>query len=155
MLRGNEQLEAVLAGVAGARDVAVHAGDGALDEAEVRELPGVAGVLRQQLLGTGALEGEEAHLAGPVFHRHAGWKVSSQPGHILFAIRRVDHDHEIGRRALVDDQVVDDATVLATHQVVLRVPCLHARHIVGHDAVEESLRIAALDVEPAHVRHVE
>ena len=133
-----EQLEAVLAGVAGARDerrlaARVALGDGVVLErgqVDVRQRP-------EQLRRTRALDGDERRPQRSIVERRV---VAGQPLAQLvdddLAVRRVGHDHEAVRGDAVDDQVVDDPAVGRADHAVVRATLGQPRRIADERSGE-------------------
>src|SRR5438445_11521492 len=116
-LAADEELEAVLARIAGARDQSVDPGHVALAKTKVRD--GLQAFAPKQLLGPRALECDQAELEGAVLDLDVARRVLAKPTQVGLAVGCVHHDKETFAAA-VDDEVVDDATRLVAEQVVLR-----------------------------------
>ncbi len=167
-LRGRHaDLEAVFAGVAGAGDHRFAkrriGNDDGVERLEVFRwrLGG-----RQHLphLGAGvrALHGDQRDRIVAVAargDRHAavgGGVLLIHPGDVFFGGAGVDDDAEPFFGQEIDDQVVDDAAFGIEHA---RVQGL-ARHlqlvdVIGQEATQERAHVGALDVDDAHMGHVE
>jgi hypothetical protein len=78
----------------------------------------------------------------------------ADPRHILVAVGGVDDQHE-AIVVPVDDQVVQDAAVLAQEGRVLRPPWLQLGRVVGREVLHARLGIAPADLHLAHMRDVE
>jgi hypothetical protein len=110
---GARQLEAVLAGVAGAAGDHRDAGDGGVGEAEGADLGQRAAgeAVDQDRRGLGALHGDQRGGVGDVLEIDHAADLLAHPRHVLVAVRRVDDDEVLVLGALVEDAVVDDAAV--------------------------------------------
>ena len=157
----DEQLVAVLAGVAGAADGdlggAVRAGAG--HEGHVGQLPGDAEQL-EHLQRPGPLHGEDGDLLVPVGDRDPRRRLVGQPAEHLGGVGRVGHEQHVVRTVQVDDQVVDDAAGLrvAVGQAaerVLRLPRADLPEVVAQASVHELRRARPADRAGAEVGDVE
>src|SRR6266568_3694618 len=106
LLAADEQLEAVLARVAGARDQRVDAGHVAVPKSKVRDR--IESVAWQQLLCARPLERNEPELERAVLDLDIARRMLPKPPEVGFAVGRVDDD-EKPFAASVHDEVVDDA----------------------------------------------
>ena len=100
LLRRHEHLEAVLAGVAGPRDGAAHAGDLAVGEPVVLDARQVHVAQRlQHLARERALQGDQ-RVARAGVHRGdvEAPGLLDDPGEVLLDVRRVDDEQEVVRR---------------------------------------------------------
>lgn len=157
VLRLHEQLEAVLAGVAGARDQRRDAGDRSGQTGVVLQAVQIGvGERREDARGLGALHGEQrvgvpvvAHL-GVEPGRPLGQRVQDDLG-----VGGVGDDHVLGLFEPIDDQVVQDAAVLAADHGVARPARLHGADVADQREVQQLGRLRAGDGDLTHVRQVE
>ena len=157
---GAVDLEAVFTGIARARDQRLVAVD--LELAEVIEFE-VFQVdshdLAHDLFGVGALESQFADFIGDICQSNVivavGLHLLFEPGEILVDVRSVDNEQNRLRAALVDEQVVDNAAVVARKHSVGYLTGGHRSHLVGEHAVDELNGVGAFDEELAHVADVE
>ena len=165
------QLEAVLAGVAGARDehgLALELGGDRAVVLERRDgggevLPVVAGALDaealrllQDLERVGPLDRDERDVVGLV--EHVGLERRGAVAQLLgddLAVRGVRDDHVAVLAGAVHDEVVDHAAVAREQQRVLRLPLGDRRELARERVVERVGRLGADDDDLAHVREVE
>src|SRR2546430_12988158 len=77
-----------------------------------------------------------------------------EPLEVLLAIRSIDDDEE-PLATPVNDEVVDDPTLLVAQEVVLGLAVDERRDVVGDQVLEERRRRLPRDAEAAHVRDVE
>ena len=146
----DEQLDPTLAGVPRSVDDALDPVDPARRERERRRV-----VETEALDRAGTLHGEESALARDVAHVRATRLALLQPLIVVARVRRVDDQEVPARLEPVDDQVVDDAATLVREERVLRTSDLDPVEVVREQALEEVLRVRALDLELTHVRDVE
>jgi hypothetical protein len=151
-----EQLDAVLAGVAGAADERRAAGQRAPRGAEARGQRRIGHRL-DDLARPRALDGEHrvplVGVADLGLGELAG--MGLEPGQVLVVVGGVgDRQEPIGRDA-VGEEVVEHAAVVAAQDRVLRAADGDVLDVVGQQALEQvrGLRPARLDL--AHVRDVE
>ena len=147
----HEQLDALLARVAGAVDHAGDAVDLALRERERRRLGEPEPLERAR-----PLHGDQRRTRRRRRGRPSRDLALLQPLEVDVRVRRVDDQQEPARVELVDDQVVDDPAALVRQQRVLRLA--DARSGRGRSraaTARSSLRARPLDLELAHVRDVE
>src|SRR5262249_27403534 len=149
-----EQLEAVLAGVPGPRDDRRHAGNAAAADTKGGHGSEVDALHGEHFGGPGALQCQEAHVAAVVNDFPSGSLVLAEPGHVLFPVGRID-DEPPAAGAAIDDQVVDNASIRQTQQVVLCLVESEATKVVGHQTLQELARRGATDLVATHVAHVE
>ena len=62
-------------------------------------------------------------------------QVLPQPGHVLLPVAGVDDHQEVVLAAPIDDQVVEDASVLPAEQRVLRSANPDLGHVIGQQAL--------------------
>ena len=157
----DEDLEPVLAGVAGARDDRARIRDACPDDAERRQgfdrlLADLeVGDARQDRRRSGTLDRDEGHLAGPVVESDAGRQVGLDVREILGDVRGV-HDHEvlvIGEA--VDDHVIDDRSTLVREEPVARLAHGEARDVARDEPVDRRAGAGPDEEELAHVREIE
>src|ERR1043165_1734739 len=155
--RREVELEAVLAGVAGAGDDGIDAVDVAAREAVVLDRTEVDVDERLEVaLRVRALERELRVVRAlvPDFRIHA-LRAVGEPLEVLVLIRGVDDDEVVVRADAIDEDVVDEAGGGVEKAVVLRAAVLELRDVVAGGALEQRERVGALDRELAHVRDVE
>ena len=156
----DDELEAVLAGVAGAADKGVNARDLTGHRRVIRQL--VDGLLLvvlderdEDLRGLGALDGDHGNVAGLGLEVHVKAVralVESLPDDV--DVRRVGDDEELRLAQAVGDEVVEDAAVFGDDHRVLRL-AHRERGEVRDKRVGEELRGAvAVDPDFAHVGEV-
>ena len=167
---GHEDLEAVLAGVAGAGQQQVESG--AVDQERhfhrgVVLQPGDVCVLgrrdkpEQNVLRLGALDGDQRRFGRGVLHGdvEAGGAFPQGRGHHLGVACVRDHQvlgcsvRSCGEA--VRDQVVDDAAVGVTDQRVLCLAHRHGRDLSDQGVVQECCGVRAGDPDFTHVGEVE
>ena len=152
---GEDGLDAVFAGVAGAAD-------GELEDEEILDAEGIA-FERGNFLGEfadlghdlGALQGDHGGGLGLVVDgdaqvRDAGLEVVED----LFAVGRVDDEQPMVGEA-VDDDVVHDAAAVVADQAVAAGELVHVADVACGDAFDESAGVPAGDFDAAHVGDVE
>src|SRR5689334_3993549 len=150
------QLEAVFAGVAGARDEALHAGDFPLREVVVRNHPNAdARELADERLGLGALHREQRRFVGDVAQPHVRAELlRDDVVPVLLNVRRVYDHHQLVFKA-IDEAVVYEGAVFRENAGVLRLARLQRADVIAGHALHEGVAIRARDLEFAHVRDVE
>ena len=152
-----EQLEAVLAGVAGAGDEGFHAVEGHPRAGVVGQGGGVVAKQRlQHLERTRALDRnqrERFRIVGQLYVEVAlaGLKRGPHGG----GVRGVGHDHEVVLAEAVGDQVVQDAAVLGDDHGVLRLAVFQRGEVGDEGVVQKRGGVGALDGDLAHVGQVE
>ena len=155
-VRGDEDLEAVLAGVPGAGDDrrdSVHRPFGEAVERHLREVD--RGERLEDRLGLRSLQGQQRELVAQVVEPAARRLLGEQPVPVLLDVRGV-HDHEVAALgAAVDDDVVHRAARGHGQRGVLRLPVHELRDVVGRHALQEGEGALPLDLELAHVGDVE
>src|SRR5690606_4112838 len=153
VLGAAEELEAVLAGVAGPRHDGRLAGEVRLGEAEVADRGEVdRGEWLQGGLRPGTLESQEGQ-AVAVVSKHGSLR--SEPGKVRLAVGRVDHDEDPLCREAVADHVVDHLALVVDDDGVERPAVLDSAEVVGDQPVAVLERAGPLEDEDAHVRDVE
>ena len=100
------------------------------------------------------MHGQQCRAVRAVLQLDVGRAVIQQPLEVLGRVAGVHHHHEVVFEA-VDQQVVHDPAVRATHRRVDRLPRRCGGQVVGHSVAQELERARTLDVELAHVRDVE
>src|SRR5712692_3601474 len=148
----DEDLEAILTRVPGARHERAHARHLTWAKAEIWEV--VKSLRGQELLGPRTLKCDQRQFERAVLDFNRGWRVAAHPIEISFAIGGVDDD---GERivAPVHDQVVEDSSLVIAHEVVLRAPAADAGQVVREQALQEGDAGFAGHLEATHVRDVE
>ncbi len=147
---GHEQLDAGLAGVAGAGDDRAHAAHLGLGEGERLE--------RRQLDEAGrggALQREHRDPLGQIVELDAVRQVADEPLAVGVDARGVDDQQHVVVGEPVGDQVVDRAAALVQEQRVLGMAGADAVEVVREHPLDERDRPGAADLELAHVRDVE
>ena len=156
-LRRHEQLDPVLARVAGAGDEdVVDAGDGRRDGAEpLREL--AVGELRDQVARLRPLDGEHRVVVERVVDRDVVElaRVLLEPREVLLVVARVGDGEEVVGPEAVGEEVVQDAAVGLGEDAVLRAVLGDLADVVGEDALQERLRVRPTGLDLAHVADVE
>jgi hypothetical protein len=147
---GAAQLDALLAGVPGARD---HDLDPVELTHRVRERQRV--VDAQPLERPRALHRDQAVLVGGVAYLAAVRLAIPEPGEDGLAVRRVDDEIELPVREPVRDEIVDDPARLVREQRVLRTSVCEPVDVVREHRLQEGLRARPVHVDLSHVRHVE
>ena len=157
VLAGGVDLIAQLAGVAGAGDHAVHAGDLDVGQGGVIALGDL--VFGQQLLHDGrclgALEGQLSHGVGDVLGLGAGQHVLGHVGKVLFPVGGVHHGQVRLFAELIHHQVVDGAALLVAHGAVAHLVDGHAVVVVGQQVVQGVQGRGAGEQDLTHVGHIE
>ena len=150
-------LDAVLAGVAGAADQAVDAGDrdgcGAHPRREV-----AAGDPLDRGARLGALDGEHRVAVRHVGDLHVEARgVVGQPGVVALVVGRVGDRQEARTVAgqPIGEEVVEHSPVLAAEQRVLGSAFGELGHVVGQQPLQERLGVWTTRLDLAHVRDVE
>src|SRR5581483_10592952 len=83
-------------------------------------------------------------------------RMLANPGEILVARARVDDRAEPRFLEKIDDEVVDDATLLVQHAAIERFARrFQLADIVGEKSLQEGSDARALEVDDAHMRDVE
>ena len=77
------------------------------------------------------------------------------PGPVLVDVGRVDDEEEVLLAHLVDQQVVDGASVFVAHHAIVYLSYRRLGDVVGEDVLHVALGILAANRHFAHVRHVE
>ena len=145
VLGGEQQLDAVLAGVAGAGDRGCSGAPATVVRRGPEPLRQLAvGELLDERARVRALDGEhrvvvELVLDGDVEVRG----VLLEPREVLLVVARVRDGEEVLGAEAVAEQVVEDAAVVLGEHAVLRAVLGDLAHVVGEDALEERLRIRA------------
>ena len=149
-------LEAVGAGVAGARDQGRPPRDLAAREGpagERRELR--RGHAREHARRERTLEREQARLVAAVARAGLRRRVARDPAPILLDVRRVHADQQRVGREAVEGDVVDDAACLVAEQAVAHAADRERRDGPREQALGRLDRRRALELDLAHVRDVE
>jgi hypothetical protein len=155
-LRRDEQLDAVLAGVAGAADEHVrHAGDGErggpepLRQLAVREP-------RDQRARVRPLHREHREVAEPIPDgRVVRARMALEPREVGLVVARVRDGQEAVGPEPVREQVVEHAAPLVAQNRVLGAALGDVRDVVGEQLLEERLGFAARGLDLPHVADVE
>ena len=150
------QLEAVLAGVAGARHEALHPRDLALGKVIVRDhRHAEARELTDQRFGLWSLHRQQRGLVRDVAQPDVGaGLLRDDVVPILLNVRRVHDHHQLVFEA-IDETVVDERAVFGENAGVLCLSRLQGADVVARHALHERVAVRARDLELAHVRHVE
>ena len=152
---GDDQLDAVLAGVARAADEhAVLAGDG---QRRRLEAPGqlAVGDPGDDAAGLGALDGEHREVVQAVGQLDVeALGLLAEPGEVALVVARVGDGQEAIAQAIGEEVVEHPAVVLAEHGV-LGAAVLQLGHVVGQDPLQERLGVGAARLDLAHVGDVE
>ena len=153
---GDVELEAVLAGVAGARDDGGHARHRPADEVVVRDAGHVAiGQAAHQRLRLRPLHREQRGLVAHVLPLRAADAVRGDPRPVLVDVGGVDHEHVVVVGQPVHRQVVHDAAFRVAEGRVLDLADLEGPRVVGAQALDRGERVGAAHLELAHVADVE
>ena len=154
--RAAVQLEAVFAGVAGARDEALRAGDLPLRKVIVRNhCDAETRELAQERFRLRTLHREQRGLVRDVAQPHVGAPLLRDDCvPVLLNVRSVDDHHQLVLEP-VDQTVVDERSFLCENTGVLRLAGLQRPHVVARDTLDEGVAIGTRDLELAHVRDVE
>ncbi len=148
-----EELEAILARIAGTRDdrrdvpqerARRDAMEGDRRDVDVDDP-------RENCLGAWPLQREHCRLVGDVLDlHHEVVRVLPHPGEVLVGIGGVD-DHEVAVGQVVDEDVVDDPDVRVAHQGVVGQTLFDGRNILGGYRLKKGQGIRATDVDLAHM----
>ena len=156
--RGDEQLEAVLAGVAGPRDQRVDPGDRAGQDRVVLQV-GERGVGEpgQDLLRLRSLDGDQRVRVGPVVDGRLVEPLGplDQLGEHGPSVRGVGHDQISLGRQPVDDQVVQHAAVGVADHRVARPADRERRQVPDERVVERGAGLRPGEEDLPHVGQVE
>ena len=140
-VRRDEQLDAVLARVAGAADEHARlAGDRQLLRAEARrQLP--VGEPRDERARLRALDREHREVGEPVGHgRVVLARVALEPGEVALVVARVRDGQEAVRREPVGEEVVEHAALLVAEHGVLGAALGELRDVVGEQPLQQRQR---------------
>ena len=77
------------------------------------------------------------------------------PLYILVDVCSIDNEEEVVFSHLVNQEVVNGATVLVAHHAVENLARLSSTYVVGEDMAHVALCVRTLNRYFAHVRHVE
>ena len=158
-LRGrDEDLEAVLAGVAGARDGRADVGDFPVAEPVVLQAREVdAGKRLEHVHRFGTLHGDERIARARVDGDRVAdtLDVLGDPCVVPGDIAGVDHQQKMRRAEAVDQQVIDERALRRQQTGVLRLSDGELRRVVGRDALDRGERVLAGDLDLAHMADVE
>ncbi len=157
-LRRREDLESVLARVAGARNSGADVGDLAVREPVVLQRCEVhAGQRLQDLERARPLDGEERIARARVNgHGVAGCLDVLRDVRVIRGdVRGVDDQQEVLRRQPVNEQVVDKRAFRRQQARVLRLPDRKPRRVVARDALDRLEGVLPGDLDFAHVADVE
>ena len=109
----------------------------------------------QNFLGPWPLDRQEAHFVGSVLKRHIErLRTLGDPLPILDPSSGVHHQHEVIGHT-IDDEIVENTTVLGTHRRVLALPHRQTLRIVYAHELHQIESLGAADQELPHVRNVE
>ncbi len=150
-------LDAVFAGVAGARDQHRHRVERRLADGEARgRLPALARQLGDDANRLGSLQRDERRALRLVDDLEIGGCVSGDPREVRLGVGGVGDDEVLDVAGVVDDEVVDDVAVVVEHQRVLRLAQLgDLVQVVGEQALQEVEGSETEDSELGHVADVE
>ena len=153
---GEVQLEAVLAGVAGARDGAVDAGTGAGGEVVVADrVEGDIAKRLQDLLRLRSLHGKEGDVVGIVRDRALELaRVLLDVGEVLVLVAAVDDHHQVVGIA-IDEAVVFDGAALVADGGIVHLTDVELGDVIRRHVAHEVEGTLAPDAEFAHVADVE
>ena len=152
---GAVELEAVLAGVACARDEAL--------DPRHRHLRDERIVARGRLLiadlgkdgpGLGALQGELGHVVAHVGQLAVAKEVFAHPAYVLVAVGRVDHHPVCILGKAVDDQIIHHAALGIAHHAVAHLAVAHGGKVVGEQLLQICQGSGSLVEHLAHVADV-
>ena len=152
----DEQLDAVLPGVAGAADE--HAG-----RARDRQLGGVeaggqlaVGQRTDESAGLRSLDRDHREVLEAVDHGRVGARrVRLEPGQVALVVGGVGDGQIAIRPEPVGEEVVEHAAVLVAEQRVLRAALRELGHVVAHEPLEQGAGAGAAGLDLAHVADVE
>ena len=150
------QLEAVLAGVAGARERHRDASDCGLGEPVVLDLVEVHRHERlQDLLRLGSLHGEQSDVVADVLERRVELRqVLPDVREILVLVGAV-HDHHQVVGVAVHEAIVHERALLGEDAGVVHLADRERGHVVGRHVADELDGLRPADDELPHVTHVE
>src|SRR5579883_40610 len=150
------ELEAVLAGIAGAGDAGGDAAGFAIGEPVVFDGGEVDGrQLLQRGAGAGALDGELRVAIGGELDGCVEAIVRADVLEVLVLIAGVDAEEEVIAGDLVDEDVVDEAAVLVEEAGVVGLSGFELVDRVGGEEIGEARGFRAADLDFAHVADVE
>ena len=153
---GHEHLEAVLAGVSGARQGRASSGHAPLRDAEGRERANVGVCLGcEDLHRARALDRDERGPERAIVERDVLAQVRENMGSVLRDVRGVDDHHVFGLADPVDDDVVHDRAPLVRQQPVPRLAHREPGDVARNEAIQGLARAAPSEEELAHVREIE
>ena len=157
----NRNLEAVLAGVARARDVAVELADLAAGGGHERQARGDIRQLRQHVLRRRPLQRQQRALRRRL-QPHIVGQPRGDVGVVHLLARGVHHQHQravvLGRGRARHHQVVDDAAVVVQKLGVALLPGLQVDDVGGHQRLQRGRRRLVIGPDEkrlAHVRDIE
>ena len=152
------QLHANLAGIARTRHEARHAGDHTCDCRERLDRVGTRCLLRpdvgKQLECDRALQRDHGRLVALVGHDGAALLEPLEVRQVGRDVAGVDHQQPDLVGQLVDDQIVDYATLLVEQERILRLPFLEAVDIAGERLAQQILGSGAGYLELTHMRDI-
>ena len=80
----------------------------------------------------------------------------TNPRKVLFARRRIDDNAVVGIANVIDDQVIDDATIRVKHAGIQRLAIvLELGNVIGNKELQEVPSALTCEIDDRHVRHVE
>ena len=153
---GAVELEAVLAGVARARNEAF--------DTRHRHLrnKGVVACGRLLIADLGedslrlwSLQGELGHIIAHVGKLAIAEEVFTHPIYVLVAVGRVDHHPVRILREAVDDQIVHHAALGIAHHAIAHLAVAHGGKVIGEQLLEIGQRVGSLVEHLAHMAHIE
>ena len=152
-----EELEAILAGIAGAADDAGAAAEG--DEFGDAIPVGKLHVGSRDLLidcgGRRALDGHARVTRAFVGQGDAGEEAGLHPGEVLGGFGGIDHQEPCFGSGAVKNEVINHPAAFVEEERVLPLPDPETGVVVGEEAVQPVAGGGALDAELSHVRDVE
>ena len=152
-------LDADLTGVPGAHDEARHAGHGARNGGERLHRFGTRRLLLpdvgEQRKRDGTLQSDHRGLGALVGDDGAALLERFEVGKVGLDIAGIDNQEPHLVRQLVDDQVVNHATLLVEQEGVLRLPLFEPIDVAGERFAQEVLCAGPRHLELAHVGYVE
>ncbi len=158
LLRWNEDLETVLAGVTGPRHCGAHIGHFAVTEPVVLHAGEIdAGERLKDVQRLRPLQRNERITRAGV-HDHGiadALDLFGHPGVVLRDVAGVDHEQEVRGGEAIHQQVVHERALRREQAGILRLPDRELRRVVGRDALDGGECVLAGDFHLAHVADIE
>ena len=157
-LRRHKNLEAVFAGVAGARHRGPYAGHFPVREPVVLHAGEIDGRERlHDAQGLGPLHGDERVAGARIDDRDLAHcrRVRGDPGVVLLDVRGIDDQQVVAIGEAVDEHVVDEGALGCGERRVLRLSVFQLRGVVGDDVLHRRQGVGPGQLNLPHVRHVE